>query len=144
MLYLDTSAFLKLYVRETGSDEVQRAIAAQSEPLPVWEILEMELYNALQLKVFWKELNQSEADYQSSLFEQRKARGLYYVPEIRRTELMVDFRRLSRHTAKLGSRTMDILHVACACQLKPDGFLSFEKRQNQLAEIAGLSFLFAS
>ncbi len=138
MLYLDTSAFLKLYVREAGSEIVQKTVANQFEPLPVWEILEMELHNALQLKAFRDELTESEVARQQLLFEQRKTKGLYFVPEIGRAELMADFRRLSAHTRQLGCRTMDILHVAYACQLKPDQFLSFDTRQIQLAEAAGL------
>ncbi len=138
MLYLDTSALLKLYVREEGSDAVQAAVEAQSEPLPVWEIQEMELRNALQLKVFWGELTGSEAAQQLNLFEQRQDRGLYYTPEIGRAELMSDFRRLSLCTAKLGCRTLDVLHVACALQLKQLRFMSFDERQKQLAIKAGL------
>jgi len=139
MLYLDTSALLKLYVREAGSELVQLAIEGQSEPLPVWEIQAMELHNALQLKVFWQDLSESEAEYQRSLFQQRKDRGLYYAPEVRRAELMAEFKRLSIHTPRLGCCTMDILHVACALQLKADRFLSFDDRQRKLAEVAGLS-----
>lgn len=139
MLYLDTSAFLKLYVRETGSDIVQATIASQSEPLPVWDILEMELHNALQLKVFWEELTESEAAHQQSLFQRRKAKGFYYVPDISRAALLAEFRRLAAHTPELGCRTMDILHVACACHLGADRFLSFDTRQNNLAKAAGLT-----
>ena len=139
MLYLDTSAFLKLYVREEGSEAVQHAVALQSHPLPVWEILEMELHNALQLKVFSGELSENEAAHQQSLFQQRKAKGFYFVPEIGRAELMAEFRRLSVHTTRLGCRTMDVLHVACACQLLPDRFISFDARQIKLAEAAGLT-----
>ncbi len=138
MLYLDTSAFLKLYVREEGSEVVQEIVASQFDPLPVWEILEMELHNAIQLKVFRDELTESEATRQQSLFQQRKTRGFYFVPEISRAELMAEFRRLSAHTPHLGCRTMDILHVACGCLLKPDRFLSFDTRQNELAKAAGL------
>jgi predicted nucleic acid-binding protein len=141
MLYLDTSAFLKLYVREEGSELVQETVAGQSEPLPVWEILEMELHNALYLKVFRDELSNTEADRQHLLFQQRKTKGFYFVPEIGRGELMAEFRRLSALTPGLGCRTMDILHVACACQLKPDRFLSFDTRQNELAMAAGLAVL---
>ncbi len=141
MLYLDTSAFLKLYVRESGSELVQQTVANQSEPIPVWDILEAELHNALQLKVFWKELSKAEAAKQHALFQQRKAKGLYYVPEIRRAALMDEFRQLSAHTSKLGCRTMDVLHVACACHLGADHFLGFDARQNKLAKTAGLHVL---
>ena len=138
VLYLDTSAFLKLYVLESGSEAVQRIVENQCDPLPVWEIQEMEFVNALKLKVFWNEIPIADAKRLTDLFHDRKSRGLYYAPEIRRSELMADFRRLSDHTAEDGCRTMDILHVACACQLKPGHFISFDARQKKLAVHAGL------
>jgi hypothetical protein len=48
------------------------------------------------------------------------------------------FRSLSRRTQELGARTLDVLHVACACELAADCFLSFDQRQLVLAERAGL------
>ena len=137
MLYLDTSAFLKLYIREAGSEQVQSMVVSQFEPLPVWEILEMELCNALNLKVFRGELEMSESAVQYSLFRQRQAKGFYFVPELRRAQLMADFRLLSELTPRLGCRTMDILHVACAMQLKPDVFLTFDRRQREWAQTPG-------
>lgn len=141
MLYLDTSAFLKLYLREDGSERVQALVAAQDHPLPVWEVLEMELVNALRLKVFWNEVTSSQAAAQIELFEQRKARGLYFFPELHRAALLAAFRKLSESTPRLGCRTMDILHVACAVQLAADAFLSFDARQQALAAEAGLNVI---
>jgi len=138
MLYLDTSAFLKLYVLEPGSETVQRVVEKRSDPLPVWEIQEMEFVNALELKVFWNEIPIADAKRLIDLFHDRKSRGLYFAPEIKRSELMADFRRLSGYTAENGCRTMDILHVACPCQLKPEQFISFDARQKKLAVHAGL------
>ena len=135
MLYLDTSAFLKLYIREAGSEQVQATVAGQFEPLPVWEILEMEVGNGLKLKVFRGEMEDREAVRQYSLFRQRQAKGFYFVPEIRRAQLMADFRKLSRRTPRLGCRTMDILHVACSLQIRPKAFLTFDRRQRELAKI---------
>ena len=62
MLYLDTSAFLKLYLKEHGSEAVQQLVAGQRHPLPVWEIQQMELINAMRVKVFWKEISLEEAE----------------------------------------------------------------------------------
>lgn len=138
MIYLDTSALIKLYIREAGSEAVQELVASQDEPLPVWELQEAELINALRLKVFWKDITKAQAEGQIELFEKRKRGGLYYFPEIRRPELMETFRRLSRLTPQLGCRTMDILHVACAVQLGAPIFVSFDARQRQLATRAGL------
>lgn len=138
MLYLDTSALLKLYIREQGSQEVQSRVASQDLPLPVWEMQEAELINALRLKVFWKEITSAQADTQIELFQLRRKRGLYFFPEIDRNSLMKHFLRLSSETPRLGCRTMDIFHVACALEIGATIFLSFDQRQNALASHAGL------
>lgn len=118
MLYLDTSALLKLYVLEEGSEETQQCISGQSQPLPVWEIQQMEFLNAMRLKVFWKEIPARDAERQIALFKDRKKRGLYFFPDIARSDLMRIFERLSLKTMKSGCRTLDILHVACALQIQ--------------------------
>ncbi len=138
MLYLDTSALLKLYIREPGSEAVQAQVASQDRPLPIWEIQEAELINALRLKAFWKDITPPQAEAQIALFQERRQRGLYTFPELHRSALMDTFRRLSAETPRLGCRTMDILHVACAVQLGATDFLTFDQRQRTLAIHAGL------
>ncbi len=59
MIYLDTSAFVKLYLSEDGSAQVHGTVVAQSEPLPVWHLMELEFYNALRFKVFLSEMKQT-------------------------------------------------------------------------------------
>ena len=141
MIYLDTSAFLKLYIREAGSEFVHECIVSQDDPLPVWELLQAELINAVRLKTFWGDIDGRQADRLIDLFDQRLRHGQYFTPEIDRTELMNVFRSLSGETPRTGCRTMDILHVACALQLSPEHFLSFDERQRSLASSAGLSVL---
>jgi len=139
MLYLDTSALLKLYIREHGSEAVQALVASQSLPLPIWEMQEAELINALRLKVFWKDITPEQAQTQIDLFEKRRRQGLYVFPEIGRTDLMHTFRQLSAETPRLGCRTMDIFHVACALEIAATEFLTFDQRQSALAAYAGLN-----
>jgi len=139
MLYLDTSALLKLYIRETGSDLVQARIASQDHPLPIWEIQKAELINALRLKVFWNEITLEQAETQIRLFENRLKRGLYVFPEIDRNSLMKCVLRLGAEAPRLGCRTMDIFHVACALEIRACEFLSFDQRQQSLATHAGLN-----
>ncbi len=139
MLYLDTSALLKLYIREQGSEVVQARVASQDLPLPIWEIQEAELINALRLKAFWQEITPAQAETQIGFFHDRRRRGLYLFPEIQRSSLMNTFRRLSMETPQCGCRTMDIFHVACAVEIAATEFLSFDQRQNALATFAGLN-----
>ena len=51
---------------------------------------------------------------------------------------MSSFRQLSAETLRLGCRTMDILHVACAIEIAATEFLTFDQRQHSLALHAGL------
>lgn len=49
---------------------------------------------------------------------------------------------LSRaHSPVLGTRTLDVLHVACALELGLRWFLTFDRRQQALAVEAGLKVL---
>ena len=141
MLYLDTSALLKLYLREQGSEWVQEQVEAQSDPLPVWELQEAEMTNALRLKVFWRDITAAQADGQLVHFRSRKERGQYVFPRLDRAALMERFRQLSRHSMKIGTRTLDVMHVACACEIQADTFVSFDERQCALAKLAGLKVL---
>ena len=141
MIYLDTSAFLKLYIREAGSKEVQRIVSTQDDPVPLWDLLQFEMLNVFRLKVFWGELEQDEADRQRRLFDDRLRRGQYFVADVDRPRLSQRFRELCELTPETGCRTMDIVHVACAAQLAPSSFVSFDRRQRALAERAGLDVL---
>lgn len=141
MIYLDTSALVKLYVLEAGSEFVQSCLSEQDDPLPVWELQEAELANALHLKVFRNEWTEAEAELQIEHFHSRKQRGLYVFPEIDRVELIREFHRLSRETPRTGCRTMDIFHVACALQIPSCRFLTFDGRQGKLARMAGLEMI---
>ncbi|MDH4410376.1 MAG: type II toxin-antitoxin system VapC family toxin [Verrucomicrobiales bacterium] len=141
MIYLDTSALVKLYVLEAGSEFVQSCLSEQDDPLPVWELQEAELANALHLKVFRNEWTEAEAELQIEHFHSRKQRGLYVFPEIDRVELIREFHRLSRETPRTGCRTMDIFHVACALQIPLCRFLTFDGRQGKLARMAGLEMI---
>jgi hypothetical protein len=113
-------------------------VIRQDDALPIWELPEAEFLNALRLKVFWKEMAESEAEKLIVEFENRKRNGFYYYPELERSQLLPCFHKLSKHTQELGCRTLDILHVSCATLIQADLFVSFDVKQCQLATVAGL------
>ena len=45
------------------------------------------------------------------------------------------------HTPQLGCRTLDIIHVASALELATPHFVTFDRRQEQLAAAVGLKLL---
>ncbi|HMP72540.1 MAG TPA: type II toxin-antitoxin system VapC family toxin [Kiritimatiellia bacterium] len=138
MIYLDTSALIKLYLREEGSEDVHRLVTSQDHPLPVWEIQEVELVNALRLKVFRRELSKADLERQRALFFKRLDSGQYFYPAIRRSDLMKNFHEVGEWTPIIGCRTLDLMHVACAVHLQADLFVTFDQRQRSLAERTGL------
>jgi hypothetical protein len=55
------------------------------------------------------------------------------------SEVMIEAERLSAlHSGILGTRSLDVLHVACALVLGGSDFLTFDIRQGALAKAAGL------
>jgi predicted nucleic acid-binding protein len=44
-----------------------------------------------------------------------------------------------KHTARLGVRSLDILHVAVALEIQAESFLTFDRRQARLARAEGLT-----
>lgn len=139
MIYLDTSAFLKLYIRENGSEFVQQLLESQDAPIPIADVLEWEFSNALRLKVFWGELDAAMVDHMMKLFDDRLLRGQYVTAALDRSLLTRDVRELSRHSTTVGSRTVDVVHVAIAHQLNAEPFVTFDDRQAELARTAGLT-----
>lgn len=95
----------------------------------------------LQLRVFRKEWTYREASAVRDIFLVHQRAGLFqpepFSPEIWQTAQTIS----SRHAAKLGVRTLDLLHVAAVLNLKPDAFYSFDERQRRLAKAEGLDVL---
>lgn len=139
MLYLDTSAFIKLYLVENGSEEVHRLVASQPDPLPLWYLTEVEFSNTVRFKVFLTEMKSAAAEQIISLFLDRKGKGQYFAPALDAVILQELSLRLTMRTPRLGCRALDILHVAAARLCEASLFVTADKRQAKLAEAEGLT-----
>jgi len=137
MIYLDTSAFIKLYLCEEGTDEVHGIVVAQSGPLPVWHFLELEFLNALRFKVFVAEMNPEDAEGLISLFFERKRSGQYFAPYLDPIALQELSVQMTTRTPAIGCRALDILHVAAARLCDASLFVTADKRQAALAVAEG-------
>lgn len=138
MIYLDTSAFIKLYLNEDGSARVHGLVVGQDEPLPVWHLTELEFHNALRFKAYLGELHDSDVDRLLSLYFSRKASGQYHSPYLDPVVLHDSSIELTRRTPATGARSLDILHVAAARLLAATPFVTADDRQGQLAKAEGL------
>jgi predicted nucleic acid-binding protein len=137
MIYLDSSAFIKLYLQEDGSAEVNGLVVAQTEPLPVWYFLEIEFLNALRFKVFLSEMSPEDVERLVSLYLDRKRSGQYFVPHLDPIALHELAVHMSVRTQTIGCRALDILHVAAARLCDSTTFVTADMRQAALAEAEG-------
>jgi len=143
--YVDPSALLKLYLHESESGAMAAWRAKTSSPLAVTHHGRVEMINGLALASHRGFL--AAPAFQSALaaldddFEQGRYRpaDLLWRAVLKRA---ADFSR--RHTPALGTRSLDVLHVASAVELGLKRFVTFDERQRQLAVAAGLKAVIPS
>ena len=99
---------------------------------------ELEIINALELRVFRRELTALQAQSSLKDFEQDLHDGVLLLRPLSE-QVFERARQLSRQTtAKLGTRTADLLHVAVALELDADYLYSFDQQQRKLAQVVRL------
>ena len=99
---------------------------------------ELEVVNAFGLRVFRKEVSAAQAQESITDFEKDLRDGIL---QLRRLEepFFDRARQLSlQTTAKVGTRTADLLHVAAALELGADFLYSFDQQQRKLAQTVRL------
>ena len=137
-IYADTSFLLSLYSLDGNSAAAVRALRASAGERFISILGELEVINALGLRVFRKEITTVQAHSSLSDFEKDLQQGLFQLRGL--PDLVFDrARELSRQTtAKLGTRTADLLHVAAALDLGVEYLFSFDQRQRKLAQAVRL------
>ena len=137
--YADTGFVVSLYKAETTS-AAAAATMKQLQP-PIWlsPLGELELHNAFQLAVFRGDIDTASALRKKQLFAEDLAKGIFLIRPVPAAGLHQKAIELAeRHSATLGTRSLDLMHVAAALILKADLFLSFDDRQRKAAELEGL------
>ena len=135
--YADTSFLVSLYVADSNSAAAISEMARLTLPVMVTPLGELELENAIQLRIFRKQIAADDRRPHAAFRADVEAGVLAIKPM---TEAMYTeaWRLAMRWTSRLGTRTLDILHVAAAMVLKADSFHTFDDRQKKLAKSAGL------
>ena len=137
--YADTGFLCSLMAPDANSDAAIKRMSKQPLPL-LWTWLhDLEFRNAMRLRVFRKEMTALEADRMIGLLLGDLASGVYQREEPSMHLVTTEAERLSAgFSGKIGTRSLDILHVASALVLGASEFLTFDKRQMDLAKLAGL------
>ena len=138
-VYLDSSALIKLYVSEAESVRVSDYVRALPQALPVSQLHDVEMRNGLRLKVFRREAATATVKKALKLMDDDRASGVVARPPLNWVDVYRQAEGLSEtHTPAVGCRSLDLLHVASALVLAVSDFLTFDDRQANLAEKAGL------
>jgi len=139
--YADTGLLVSLYGQDANSAHA-RSLAQRHHPrFLLTGFGEAEFANACQLCVFRKQWTSSQARTVREKFLAHLRIGLFHIEDVP-SEVWAFTSSLSeQHSSTLGTRLLDVLHVAIALLLKAEFFCSFDERQRQLARSVGLRVL---
>jgi predicted nucleic acid-binding protein len=137
-VYADTSFFVSLYIPDRHS-HVARALVADQQRLWLTSLHRAEWTHAVAQHVFRKVISPREAQQVYREFERDRKNAVW--EEVAFPEMAFEscMRLARRHGARLGTRTLDTLHVAVAIEFKASAFWTFDERQSRLAKTAGLT-----
>jgi predicted nucleic acid-binding protein len=125
----------------------QKGLKLRTDPVSIlsgWPVFitplgELELVNALQLRLFRKEVRLTETRAAHSAFRTDLQEGVFVMRPLADEAFNRARQLASKWTARLGTRSLDILHVAAAVVLRADTFCTFDDRQKKLARAAKLA-----
>jgi predicted nucleic acid-binding protein/antitoxin (DNA-binding transcriptional repressor) of toxin-antitoxin stability system len=132
-IYADSSFLVSLYSADTNWPAAARTMETSTGECLLSTVGEFEVVNAFGLRVFRKEVSAAQAQASLLDFEKDLRAGILQLRELS-DPIFQRARQLSRQTtAKLGTRTADLLHVAAALELGADFLYSFDQQQRGLA-----------
>ncbi len=137
--YVDTGLLVKSYVMESDSPEAIAIIEAAGDPLLFSHVHAVEIPNAIHLKRFRKEITPAQESAAIRAFRADVDAGRLARPAYDLAAVFVRAEGLSgKHSGAIGSRSLDVLHVASALEARCTEFISFDGRQRKIAAMAGL------
>ena len=137
-VYADSSFLLSLYSLDAHSARAASHVQRYSPQLLLTPLSELELANALELRIFRKESSPIETRAALAKLQEHIADGFYNIVAMPATVYDLARRIAIKRTATAGTRTLDILHVASAMLLRAEEFWTFDDRQAKVAKAEDL------
>jgi predicted nucleic acid-binding protein len=138
-IYADPSALLKLHLHEPESRVMAAWRARQAGALAVTHHGRVEMINGLALATHRGLLSDAAGQAALAALDDDFHHGRYRLADLLWRSTLNRAAQLSRtHSRVLGTRTLDVLHVASALELGLRQFLTFDRRQQELASATGL------
>ena len=140
--YADTALFVKAFILETNSAETIALLERAGEPFAYSHLHALEIPNAIRLKRFRGEITQAQETAAIRTFRSDVVAGRFQLIPCELAAIFIRAEELSaQHSAELGTRSLDLWHVAAALESACTTFASYDKRQRQVAERSGLKVL---
>jgi predicted nucleic acid-binding protein len=137
--FADTGFIVSLYLSESTSAQARAAIQAAPAALPLTPLILLELRNAFNRSVQQQRITLAQRDALWQDVEADIASGFLVPTPVASDEVHQKARQLSdHHTPVLGTRSLDLLHVAAALLLGARDFFSFDDRPRKAATHEGL------
>jgi predicted nucleic acid-binding protein len=137
--YLDSSALRQLYVHDAHSAEMAAWRFKNPGLLGLTRFGRVELINSIASAVFRRDI--PEAAFHAFVLELATdlMEGRLQLIDVPWRAVLEQTAELSRqYTPTLGTRSLDVLHVASALELNTRHFVTYDERQAKLAGICGL------
>lgn len=140
--YADPSALLKLYINEPQSRAMTGWRSRIRGPALLTHHGRVEMQNGICLAAHRGIIADATCEAALAAFDDDLDQGRYVVADMLWRATLKRAGELSRqHTRQLGCRSLDVLHVASALELKCRTFLTFDVRQQRLARDVKLKLL---
>lgn len=135
-LYLDTSALVKLYVREPETAELSAFVRRHAPPLPFSSLHELELTQALERRHHEGDLTSVDLTRITAAFEKDLEASVLARPDADWPGTFARAIHLLRQHR--GLRSLDALHIGHALEAGAVWFITYDKRQGKAASAEGL------
>jgi predicted nucleic acid-binding protein len=110
--FFDTSAIVKRYHREDGSDLIDRLFTESDAEFIISDISIIEFYSALSLKVRVNEIDEENFVSLRKLFSQDIKKGIYQVVEFTNAEKLESTKLLLKYAKKHSLKTLDAMQLS--------------------------------
>jgi predicted nucleic acid-binding protein len=135
---VDASFLFSLYVPDANSAQASARMRRAALPLLLTDAGKIEILIAVGLRLFRKELLPIEAAKVYDLFREDIEQGVVQIVPLPSAAYQLAEQIARKHTPLLGTRTLDVLHVAGALALKASAFYTSDRKQSRLAAALGL------
>lgn len=139
--FADSSFLVSLYQQDANTEAAVSAMQRLKMSIWISSLVEVELFNALQLRVFRKQINRDEATSAHEAVQQDLRDGILVRKGISSAIYETSAWLSRKHTAALGTRSLDLIHVATAIVLGAEQICSFDRSQWKLASAEGLAII---